>query len=120
VFDPKFAEEPDHSPAWQRVLLATALPLLVAWLGGSACLHFLGRSEGGSAPAVGADWHAIFHNAAIYLSLTITAPFVLVLVGTAWTVKWKSWQTALGGGLLRLLMAIACGAVVLALLSLLG
>jgi hypothetical protein len=115
MFDPNFDED-DGLPVGQRILLATVLPLLVAAVVGAAWALFLVRPVGGFEPAAGADWGAIFHNIGVVFPLLITTPFVLFLVGMAWTVRWKTQKDALCGGMLRMLLAIGCGAAVVAVL----
>jgi hypothetical protein len=119
MFDPNFADD-EYLPVWQRLLAATVLPLLVAALGGAAWLYFLMHPVGPDIPGSPGDWGSIFYNGAVLIPPLLTAPFVLVLVGTAWIVRWTSWQAALRGGLLRLLIATGCGATVVGLLWALG
>lgn len=108
------SEQVDCLPLGWRVLFATVLPLLVAYVGSRLWIYAVWSSASDSSLVKGRGYLGLFLVGSVSIvPLFVIAPFVLFLACMAATVKWKTWWTAFLGGMLRIGVGIACGALLL-------
>jgi hypothetical protein len=116
------AARSDVLPFAQRLLFATVIPLMVAYMAANLWVGIVWSSPavGSAAGNLGPHFGIFFLGALSFVPILITAPFVLFLAVTACKVRWRNRRAAFFGGMLRVIVGIACGGLVVVALKLLS